>query len=79
MVRRLGVVDVSIVHTEEKFSLATPGVGGEWFVLSVRLPGETDWTLIGRRRTKAGLLGLVETLDPRHVGGRDFRTCPGSG
>lgn len=72
-VRRLGVVDTAIVRNFDRGSQFDEG--GVWFLLSVKLPGDAAWTLIGRRRTKVELWGLVETLDRRHLGGRDFRTC----
>lgn len=70
---RLGVVDTSIVRVVDRDR--DPEIAGVWFALSVRLPGEARWTLLGRRRTKQELLTLVSALDPRHVDGKDFRTC----
>jgi hypothetical protein len=72
-VRRLGVAETSIIRSESRRTEHEPG--GEWFVLSVRLPGANEWTLVGRRRTMHELLLLVSSLDPRHVGGTDLWEC----
>jgi len=69
-VRRLGVVDTSIVRHLERGEVDWAGA---WFVLSVRLPGDGDWKFLGRRRTKAELFELVSTLAPTHLDGKCFR------
>ena len=71
-VRRLGVVDTSIVRHFERGEVDW---SGEWYLLSVKLPGDAEWTLLGRRRTKAELLTSVSTLHPAHIAGRNFGRC----
>jgi hypothetical protein len=68
--RRLGVVDTEITRTVVRSD--DPSVAGEWFMLSVRLPGDLEWKAIGRRRMKAELLTIAGTIDPRHLDGKTF-------
>jgi hypothetical protein len=76
-VRRLGVVNATIIRHVDRGSMLNDA--GVWFLLSVRLPGDHASKLIGRRRTKAELLSLVSTLDPRHVDGKCFRESRSKG
>jgi hypothetical protein len=69
-VRRLGAADATIVRVVDRDN--DPQIGGVWFSLSVRLPGDSEWKPLGRRRTKRELLELVSTLDPRHLDGKHF-------
>jgi hypothetical protein len=70
-IERLGVADTSIVRVVDRDN--DPQIGGVWFALSVRLPGDSEWKPLGRRRTKQGLFELVNTFDPRHVDGKHYR------
>jgi hypothetical protein len=74
-VRRLGVADTSIVRVDDKPTYRAPAPEewyGVWFTLSVKLLGDVEWKLLGRRRTREELLTLVSSLDPRHVDGKSF-------
>ena len=69
-IRRLGVVDTSIVRYVER-SHGGFG-GGTWYLLFIRKQAGEPSQLLGRRATKAELLVLAETLNPRHVDGIRF-------
>lgn len=54
-----GFADSSIVTQSVK---EKPGVldVGSWFVLSVKRQSDDDWELLGRRRTEAELLVVIQ-------------------
>lgn len=56
--RAKGFADASIVPQNVQDRIGALDVGG-WFVLSVKRQAEDDWELLGRRRTKEELIGLV--------------------
>lgn len=72
--RRLGVADVNIVPLFERdwelYQETQTPTRSQWFSLHVLDGGK--WKMLGRRRTKAELLALVSTIDPRHVDGKRF-------
>jgi hypothetical protein len=69
-IRRLGAVDVEIVrHTDRRWDSTEQE---PWYGLWLKLYGESESTLVGRRRTKRDLLELATTLDPRHLAGKRY-------
>ena len=59
-IERMGCVDGSIVRQ------TLPGKhpdGGTWFVLAVKRSADSEWELIGRRRTKAELWRMAENRE----------------
>jgi len=59
-----GWIDAAIIQQTENERFALPETQGEWLCLSVKLHCDDDWQLLGRRRTRGELLGLLRPKAP---------------
>jgi hypothetical protein len=60
LARERGYADASVVPLTVSERNAFEGDQGPWFVLSVKRNADDEWQMIGRRRTKADLIGLLK-------------------